>query len=84
MERGTRVRAIHRDGVLKLLTPLDLPEGAQVSVIVLETPIDEANHGHAVALAYPTRLVPAKKLDDLTDLMAIGGDGLADSEALYD
>jgi hypothetical protein len=37
-----------------------------------------------VALAYPTRLVPAKKLDDLTDLMAIGGDGLADSEALYD
>jgi hypothetical protein len=47
MERGTRVRAIHRDGVLRLLTPLDLPEGAQVSVIVLETPIDE-----------PTKVMP--------------------------
>ena len=84
MRTGTRVRAIHRDGVLKLLTPLELPEGAQVSVIVLETPTDEANHPRAVELAYPTRLVPAKKLDDLTDLIAVGGDALADSEALYD
>ena len=84
MRTGTRVRAIHHDGVLKLLTPLELPEGAQVSVIVLETPTDEANHPRAVELAYPTRLVPAKKLDDLTDLIAVGGDALADSEALYD
>ncbi len=82
MGSGTRVRAIHRDGVLKLLTPLELPEGAQVSVIVLETPTDEAKHPHAVELAYPTRLVPAKKLDDLTDLVAVGGDAVADSEAL--
>ena len=84
MESGTRVRAIHRDGVLKLLTPLELPEGAQVNVIVLETPADEANQPHAVELAYPTRLVPAKKLDNLTDLVPVGGDALADSEALYD
>jgi predicted DNA-binding antitoxin AbrB/MazE fold protein len=84
MGTGTRVRAIHRDGVLELLTPLELPEGAQVSVIVLETPTDEANQPHVVELAYPTRLVPAKKLDALTDLVAVGGDALADSEALYD
>ncbi len=84
MESGTRVRAIHQDGMLKLLTPLELPEGAHVSVIVLETPTAEANHPHAVELAYPTRLVPAEKLDDLTDLVAVGGDALADSEALYD
>ena len=84
MGTGTHVRAIHRDGVLELLTPLELPEGAQVSVIVLQTPPDRSGHPQAVELAYSTRLVPARKLDDLTDLVAIGGDALADSEALYD
>ena len=84
MRMGTRVRAIHRDGVLKLLTPLELPEGAQVSVIVLETLADETNEPRAAELTYPTRLVPAKKLDDLTNLVAVGGDALPDSEALYD
>jgi len=78
METVTHVRAIHQDGALKLLTPLELPEGAQVSVIVLPTPCDQ------VDLVYPTRLAPAKKLDDLTGLVSIGGDALADSEALYD
>jgi hypothetical protein len=33
---------------------------------------------------YPTRLVPAEKLDSLTGLISVGGDALADSEALYD
>ena len=84
MGTGTHVRAIHRDGVLELLTPLELPEGAQVSVIVLQTLPGQAGQPQEVELAYPTRLVPAKKLDDLTDLIAIGGDALADSEALYD
>ena len=35
-------------------------------------------------LAYPTRLVPAAQLDNLTDLVSVEGDALADSEALYD
>lgn len=78
MKTGTPVHAIHHDGVLRLLTPLELPEGAHVSVIVFPTLLDQ------VKLAYPTQLVPAKKLDDLSDLVAIGGDALADSEALYD
>ncbi len=78
METGARVRAIHQDGVLKLLTPLELPEGTQVSVIVLPTPFDQVDP------VYQTRLVPAKKLDKLTGLVSIGGDALADSEALYD
>jgi len=81
METGTHVRAIHQDGMLKLLTPLELPEGAQVSVIILPTPLDDQSQ--PVELVYPTRLVPAKKLDSLTGLVAIGGDALADSEALY-
>jgi hypothetical protein len=33
---------------------------------------------------YPTRFVPAKRLDALTGVVHIGGDALADSEALYD
>jgi hypothetical protein len=33
---------------------------------------------------YPTRFVPAERLDALTGVVNIGGDALADSEALYD
>jgi len=61
---------------------VELPEGAQVSVIILPTPLDDQSQ--PVELVYPRRLVPAKKLDNLTDLVAIGDDALADSEALYD
>lgn len=84
METGTHVRAIHQDGALKLLTPLELPEGVQVSVVVLPTPLHQVERSQPVELVYPTRLVPAKKLDNLTGLVAIGGDALADSEALYE
>jgi PHD/YefM family antitoxin component YafN of YafNO toxin-antitoxin module len=34
-------------------------------------------------LVYPTRSVPAERLDKLTGLVEMGGDALADSEALY-
>lgn len=81
MKTGTHVHAIHHEGVLKLLTPLKLPEGAQVSVIVFSTALDQTQ---APELARQTRLMPAKKLDNLTSLVAIGGDALVDSEALYD
>ena len=84
MGNGTHARAIHRDGVLELLTPLELPDGAQVHVIVLEKPSNGGDQPQKVELAYPTRLVSADRLDSLTDLVEIGGDALADSEALYD
>jgi hypothetical protein len=84
MSTGTHVRAVHHDGVLELLDPLELPEGAQVSVVVLLAPPDAADKPHPIELVYPTRLVPAQRLDDLTALVAVGGDALADSEALYD
>ena len=84
METETRVRAIHRDGGLNLLTPLHLPEGAEVSVVV-STPLPNEEHRpRRVEFTYPTRLVPAKRLDELTDLVAVGGDAVADSEPLYD
>lgn len=84
MNTGTCVRAVHQDGVLKLLDPLELPEGAQVNVVILlPFPVQE-DRPHPMEFIYPTRLVSAKKLDGLTGLVAVGGDALADSEALYD
>jgi hypothetical protein len=35
-------------------------------------------------LKYPTRLLPAETLQDLVGIVSLGGDALADSEALYD
>ena len=35
-------------------------------------------------LVYPTRFVPAERLDALTGIVHVGGDASADSEALYD
>jgi len=75
-----QVRAVHHDGVLKLLDPLELPEGAQVRLLVQFVLLDETD----VELVYPTRLVSAERLDSLTGLVELGGDALADSEALYD
>ena len=45
---------------------------------------DEQTSSQPEGLIHPTRLVPAERLDKLTGLVAIGGDALADSEALYD
>ncbi len=83
METGTLVRAIHHKGVLTLLTDVALPDGAQVSVIVFDKPIDEA-HSPITVGRYPTRFVPAERLSHFTAQIAVGGDALADSEALYD
>jgi predicted DNA-binding antitoxin AbrB/MazE fold protein len=75
-----QVRAVHHDGVLELLDPLELPEGAQVRVLV-QFVLPEATE---VELVYPTRLVPAERLNRLTGLVELGGDALSDSEALCD
>lgn len=83
METGTLVRAIHRNGTLKLLSDVALPEGAQVSVIVFDKVIDES---HRSTLAYRSSkgLVRIEWLDRLTGVVAVGGDALADREALSD
>jgi len=84
MGNGTHVQAIHRDGMLELLTPLELPEGARVDVIVVPTRPEQGDQPKAAELVHPTRLVPAKRLDRLTGLVEVGGDAVAESEALYD
>ena len=77
------VRAVHHAGVLELLDALELPEGAQVCVTI-QSVTPEDGRGSPARFRYPTRLVPADRLDRLTDLVEAGGDALADSEALYD
>ena len=78
-EKNLQVRAVHHDGVLRLLDPIELPEGAQVRLLIQSISPEASDK-----LAFPTRLVPATKLDRLTALVEVGGDALADSEALYD
>ena len=78
------VRAVHHAGVLELLDALELPEGAHVRLSIRSVTSGRSNHVSRVRLVYPTRLVPADRLDKLTDLLEVGGDALADSETLYD
>ena len=79
----TEVRAVHRHGVLTLLDALELPEGAEVWLSI-ESVLPDTNEKLTPTLVHPTRLIPAAKLDALTGLIEVGGDALADSEALYD
>ena len=60
------------------------PEDAQVRSHVQSPPTNLTDEVPAVGFIYPTRLVPAQRLDSLTGLVTVGGDALADSEALYD
>ena len=78
-EKNLQVRAVHHDGMLKLLDPIELPEGAHVRLLIQSISPDVSGK-----LTFPTRLVSAAKLDRLTAFVELGGDALADSEALYD
>ena len=87
MAEAQLIKAIYRDGILQLLEPVDLPEGAEVRVqleAIPRTGIPEGSPTEAKATSYPTRPQPFSRLDPLVGIVAIGGDALADSEALYD
>lgn len=77
------VRAIYRAGVLQLLEPLALPDGAEVRVHVESSsqPNHPTRQGTGV---YPNNPQPASTLRALRGIAAVGGDALAESEALYD
>jgi hypothetical protein len=77
------VRAVYRAGVLHLLEPLALPDGAEVRVRV-ESPSRSRRPGQQWAGVYPNNPQPASSLRTLLGVAAVGGDALADSEALYD
>ena len=75
------VRAVYRKGNLKVLDPLTLPDGTQVQI---DIHLPEQMPSSRDVARYPTTLIPAVELDSLTGIVAVGGDALADSEALYD
>ena len=77
--------AICSKGTLKLKKPLRLPEGTEVSVTV--TPLDEKPKRRKAdkrPYLYPNRTVSWDTLKPLNGIVSLGGDALADSEALYD
>ncbi len=67
----SHVRAIYQRGSLKLLSPLDLPEGTQVDLTV------EVAQGKI-------KFLPARELDKMTAVFGLGGNALKESEELYD
>jgi predicted DNA-binding antitoxin AbrB/MazE fold protein len=78
------VRARYSKGTLKLKKTLRLPDGAEVSLTVTPLEAEPARSKAKPRLKYPTRLLPAETLQDLVGIVSLGGDALADSEALYD
>jgi hypothetical protein len=75
------VRAVYHEGVLTVLDPLSLPDGTQVQ---LDIHLSWQGPTPENSFRYPTILVPASMLDRLIGIIEVGGDALADSEALYD
>lgn len=80
MEPHERVKAVYRQGVLELLEPVYLPEGTEVWVELLAASHsnEESNSLSAVCPQPPETLLK------LVGLVSVGGDAVADSEALYD
>jgi hypothetical protein len=77
------VRAVYRAGVLQLLEPLALPEGTEVRVRV-ESPTPATRSDQQWVGVYPNNPQPASTLRALQGIAAVGGNALAESEALYD
>ncbi len=77
------VRAVYRAGVLQLLDPLTLPDGAEVRVRV-ESSSQPRHPSQELLGLYPNNPQPATTLRTLLHVVAVGGDALADGETLYE
>jgi len=79
------LRARYSKGTLKLNRPLRLPDGTEVRVSVSSlSRKSKRRRSAARRYVYPSRPIPARRLVRITGAVALGGDALADSEALYD
>ena len=79
------LRARYSKGTLKLSRRLRLPDGAEVRVTV--TPLEDRPKRRKTGkrnYTYPTRPLPPGTLERISGIVSLGGDALADSEALYD
>jgi len=89
MVESRLVRAVYQDGTLQLLEPVGLPEGMEVWVELRvapwsDTEVTRLQRVIQSVFSYPTNPQPPETLACLVGLVAVGGDALADSEALYD
>ena len=75
------VRAIYHEGMLHLLEPVDLPEGAELQIAI---PVVTTREAPPSGPVYPTRPSTPDVLSQLCGLIAVGGDALVDSEVLDD
>ena len=75
------VRAIYHEGMLHLLEPVDLPEGAELQITI---PVVTAGETPRSGPVYPTRPSTPDVLRQLCGLIAVGGDALVDSEVFDD
>jgi hypothetical protein len=79
------LRARYSQGALELNTPLDLPEGAEVIVrVTLLPPRSRPRRLTRRLFTYPNRPLSPHHLAGLVGIVSLGGDALADSEAIYD
>lgn len=83
------VKAIYRDGALQLQEPVDLPEGTEIWVELQveshpKTETAALQHPISSTFLHPTRPQSPESLTQLIGVVAIGGDALSESEALYD
>jgi len=80
-----KLRARYSKGRLELLDRLKLTEGTQVVVSVRKI-ANRSRNNRAAKRRYihPNRPLPTKQLEKLAGLIALGGDAVADSEAIYD
>jgi predicted DNA-binding antitoxin AbrB/MazE fold protein len=80
-----RLPARYFKGTLKLQRRLRLPEGARVWVsVTLAASKRRAGKPARRKFVYPSRSLPAGTLQAIAGIASLGGDALADSEALYD
>lgn len=79
-----KLRARFSKGKLELFDPLKLPEGSEVLVSVRR--VEGSKRGRIARRRYlhPNRPFPTKQLARLAGIVALGGDAVADSEAIYD
>jgi hypothetical protein len=78
------LRARYSKGTLKLRRRLRLPDGTEVRVTVVPVASARRRKPGRRAYLYPNRTVPWSNLKKLSGIVALGGDALADSEALSD
>jgi predicted DNA-binding antitoxin AbrB/MazE fold protein len=76
--------ARYSKGTLKLRRRLRLPDGAEVRVSVTLASPNRTRRSAKRAYVHPNRSFPLSSLAHVAGIASLGGDALADTEALYD